>query len=225
MTNRTWSEEIGRRLAADWWIKLPGVLVFMLTFFTAYFALLKHPSSAVTIMPLTAIDAWIELRPGALWLYLSLWVYVPLAAGMSADRTVLLRHALVATGCAVIGLALFYFWPTAVPVSLADWSKYPLLAPLKSTDAAGNACPSLHVAFAIVAAVALENALREVAAPRGLRGLNVLWCVGILYSTIAIRQHVFVDVVGGTALGIAGAFFLRSDFAGQVGRLFHGEAS
>jgi membrane-associated phospholipid phosphatase len=34
-----------------------------------------------------------------------------------------------------------------------------------------------------------------------VRALNWLWCLGILYSTIAIRQHVFLDVIAGAVLG------------------------
>jgi membrane-associated phospholipid phosphatase len=32
---------------------------------------------------------------------------------------------------------------------------------------------------------------------------NWLWCLGILYSTVAIRQHVALDVLAGAGLGAA----------------------
>jgi membrane-associated phospholipid phosphatase len=34
-----------------------------------------------------------------------------------------------------------------------------------------------------------------------VRALNWIWCLGILYSTVATRQHVFLDVLAGAALG------------------------
>ena len=34
-----------------------------------------------------------------------------------------------------------------------------------------------------------------------MRSLNALWCVGILYATLAIRQHVALDMLAGSALG------------------------
>jgi membrane-associated phospholipid phosphatase len=37
-----------------------------------------------------------------------------------------------------------------------------------------------------------------------------LWCIGIVYSTLAIRQHVFIDVATGTLLGgVMGVLALR----------------
>ena len=47
----------------------------------------------------------------------------------------------------------------------------------------------------------LAAILREVGAPALLRQANWAWCIGIVYSTLAIRQHVFIDVAAGAALG------------------------
>jgi membrane-associated phospholipid phosphatase len=88
-----------------------------------------------------------------------------------------------------------------VPVPAIDWSRHPSMAFLKSADAAGNACPSLHVAFAVFSACWFGRLLRQLGAGRIARIGNVLWCAGILYSTVATRQHVFLDVVAGAALG------------------------
>ena len=48
----------------------------------------------------------------------------------------------------------------------------------------------------------LARQLREVGAPAWLRVVNVAWAAGIVYSTMAVRQHVLVDVLGGLALGV-----------------------
>ncbi len=68
-------------------------------------------------------------------------------------------------------------------------------------DASGNACPSLHVAFAVFTAVWFGHLLRQMKAGGLARSLNWLWCAGILYSTIATRQHVALDVLAGAVLG------------------------
>ena len=88
-------------------------------------------------------------------------------------------------------------WPDA------DWSQYPAFAFLRSVDASGNVCPSLHVAFAVFTAIWLDRLLRQMGAGCGVRAFNWLWCLGILYSTIAIRQHVVLDVLAGTVFGMA----------------------
>ena len=104
-----------------------------------------------------------------------------------------------------VGLACFYFWPTAVPApALApDLGGQPAFALLRGIDAAGNACPSLHVATAMFSAICLHDLLRRIDAPAGLRWANALWFVAIAYSTLAVKQHVAVDVLAGALLGVA----------------------
>jgi len=38
--------------------------------------------------------------------------------------------------------------------------------------------------------------------------LNVAWCLGIVYSTLATKQHVLLDVIPGALLGYFGAVTL-----------------
>jgi len=182
-----------------------GTATGMTVFFIAYFAVLKHPVFPVTVVPLTVIDGWIGFQPWTLPLYLSLWFYVSLAPALLTDGRELVSYAVAWVALSVIGLGIFLVWPTAVPPPGVDWAQHPAFAFLKAADAAGNACPSLHVAFAVFSAVWFERLLRQMGAGRGLRTLNWLWCAGILYSTVATRQHVALDVLAGAALGAVGA--------------------
>lgn len=196
-----WLREAGRRVLVWWPVKMVGTILGMVAFFAAYFWLLRHPQAPTTIMPLTAVDHWIGIQPGAVALYFSLWFYVSLVPALIIDRRELIACGLGWLAVSAIGLGIFLFWPTAVPPTDIDWSRHPSLAFLKSADAAGNACPSLHVAFAVFSACWFLRLLRELGAGRVARVLNGLWCLGILYSTMATRQHVFLDVVAGAALG------------------------
>ena len=72
---------------------------------------------------------------------------------------------------------------------------------LQGVDAAGNACPSLHVATALFTALWLQRLLLALAVPRWLRVANALWLLLIVYSTLAIKQHVVLDALAGAALG------------------------
>ncbi len=192
---------VGVRLLAWWPAKMIGTTLGMVAFFVVYFWVLRHPLDVPTTVPRTAFDRLIGFCPEALPLYLSLWIYVSLAPALLIDRRELVSYGLAAVGLGVIGLGIFFLWPTAVPPPDVDWSQHPSFAWLKSVDAAGNACPSLHVAFAMFSAVWLERLGRQMSAGRVVRALNWLWCLGILYSTIAIRQHVALDVLAGAALG------------------------
>jgi membrane-associated phospholipid phosphatase len=197
-----WVRQVGARLLAWWPAKMFGTTLGMTVFFVAYFWVLRHPHVPPTVMPLTAVDRWIGFWPKALPLYFSFWFYVSLAPALLIDRRELISYGLAAIGLSVIGLGIFLIWPTAVPESEVAWSQHPSFAFLKSVDASGNACPSLHVAFAVFTAVWFERLLRQMGSRRLIRAFNWLWCLGILYSTIASRQHVSLDVLAGAVLGL-----------------------
>jgi membrane-associated phospholipid phosphatase len=205
----SWLRPAGRCLRAHWLAKLLGISAAMTLFFLAYFWLLHHPARPPLIMPLTAVDGWIGFLPAALPLYLSLWVYVSLAPGLIGDRRELAGYAVAALALGVAGLAFFQLWPTAVPLFEATWAADSSFAFLKNIDASGNACPSLHVAFAVFTAFVLARQLRQLRAGRPVRWLNWLWCGGIVYATMATRQHVFLDVIAGILLGAAFAGALQ----------------
>src|SRR5258705_2274881 len=172
-------------------------------FFYAYFWVMRHPLSGMTVMPVTWIDDWVAFSPASFVLYVSLWIYVGLGPQVAKDARELAAWGAVSFAMAVVGLGIFLTLPTRVPDFGVDWSRYPLLAFLKRVDVSGNACPSLHVAFAVFTAVVLHTQLIAMRAPRALQVCSALWCLGIVYSTIATRQHVALDVVAGSVLAVA----------------------
>jgi len=196
---------VAARLSTLWFAKMSGTTLGMTGFFAAYFWLLNHPLFPVTVMPLVWADRVIEFHPAALLMYVTLWVYVALAPALLADRRELMSYGLASLALALSGLAIFLLWPTAVPRFEIDWARYDTFTVLKSADLAGNACPSLHVAFAVFTAIWLDRLLRQMGFGAIARALNWLWCLGIVWSTIAVRQHVALDALAGAALGAAAA--------------------
>lgn len=184
-------------------MKFVGTTAYMSVFFIAYFHLMRNPSSGVTVMPVTVIDQLVPFQPSMLIPYFSLWLYVSLPAALILDRRELIGYGCWLAGLCVAGLMCFYFWPTTVLLPVAEWSKYPSFSILQGVDAAANACPSMHVAAAVFSAFWLNHNLREMGAPPILRLSNWLWLVAIAYSTMAIKQHVFIDVIAGLALALA----------------------
>ena len=187
-------------------LKALGTPFFIAVFFGAYFYLLKHPAYPISIVPTIWLDRVIGFEPRALLLYLSLWVYVSLPPALLATRRELFRYAAWMAATCLIGLLVFYFWPTAVPIPDIDWALYPEVHFLKNIDAAGNAFPSLHVATAVFSGLWLQHLLRRFGGPTWMLVLNALWGTGIIYSTIATRQHVAVDVLAGLVLGGVAAY-------------------
>lgn len=188
-------------------LKAVGTPFFIAVFFGAYFYLLKHPAYPITIMPTLWLDRVIGFEPRALLLYLSLWVYVSLPPAFLATRRELYRYAAAMAATCLIGLLVFYFWPTSVPTPDIDWTRYPEVHFLKNIDAAGNAFPSLHVATAVFSGWWLHCLLRRFGGPNWVVAMNAMWGAGIVYSTLATKQHVAVDVFAGLALGCIAAYF------------------
>jgi hypothetical protein len=185
------------------WLKALGTTAVTSAFFIGYFYVLRNPVFPVVVMPEMALDRWIGFHPEALFIYLSLWFYIGVGPGLQRGFWELVVYGLWLAAMSLTGLLLFYLWPTAVPPLGFDASGFPGFALLQGVDAAGNACPSLHVATAMFTAIRVEQVLRDAFVPRWLRVGNALWFIAIAWSTLAIKQHVALDALAGAALGIA----------------------
>jgi membrane-associated phospholipid phosphatase len=205
-SSRAWWVDLQERFWRYLLLKLVGISAFMWIFFIGYFQTLRQPAFAVVEMPVTAIDAWIPFEPTALLAYFSLWIYVGVAPGLLLRVRELIVYGLWTASLCASGLLIFYFFPTSVPRPSVDVSAYAGFALLQGLDASGNACPSLHVATAVFTAIWVERLLCIVAAPIPLRVLNCAWVLAIAWSTVAVRQHVVLDVLAGAVLGTLFAY-------------------
>jgi hypothetical protein len=197
----TWTHEIGARLRVHQLLKAIGTTAWIWVFFIGYFQLLRHPMRPVTEMPLTFIDHWVPFQPAWLIPYLSLWVYVGIAPGLQRNFRELLNYGLWAAALCLAGLAFFALWPTRIPSLPVDAGDFPGFALLRGIDAAGNACPSMHVAVAIFTACWIEHIFKGARVPLALRLVNLAWFLAISYSTLATGQHVLLDALAGALLG------------------------
>lgn len=207
-----WHQQIQLALNSRLLFKCVGLTIFISLFFVAYFYILNHPAFPTTVIPNTALDRLISFQPLALPIYLSLWVYVAFPAMFSIKQRELYEFTLSIALMSIVGLIIFYFWPTTIPASEINWDLYPSISFLKNIDAAGNACPSMHVATAFFSGAWLAYLLRRINAPRWVKITNIIWCVGIIYSTLATRQHVALDVLGGLVLASISILLARAAF-------------
>ena len=218
-----WYRQAAAVIPRHLYLKSLGTPLFISLFFGAYLYLLKEPAYPATVMPIIFLDRLIGFQPLALPLYISLWVYVSLPPSLLATRRELFCYVMAMAGTCLAGLIVFYFWPTVVPAANIDWAQYPGVDFLKNVDASGNACPSLHVATAVFSGIWLHHLLRRFGAPPWILIFNAVWCTAIIYSTLATRQHVAVDVLAGLALGVLAAYLsLRHrEGTGVVGTVCH----
>lgn len=178
-------------------------------FFWAYFFLLKNPAFPVLTMPLTVVDQWIGFSPLALIPYFSLWIYCTLPVTLMPARARLLNFGVWIGAMCLFALSIFYWFPNAVPPANIDWAQYPGMSFLKEVDAAGNAFPSLHVAAAVYSSFWLHWLMRELRMGWRTQSVQILWGIAIVYSTMATKQHVSLDVLAGIVLGAAFAWGSR----------------
>ena len=211
-----WTRQIARRVAYLWPLKAVGTMVFMGIFFWAYFSVLRAPLGVPSVMPLTVVDRWIPFSVHAFPAYASLWVYASLTPALLREFRPLASFGLWMAAMCLFCLGVFWLYPTMVPAPDIDWALYPEMSVLKGVDASGNACPSLHVASAVFTAIWLNRILRSVAAPPFLDALNWALCLAILWSTIATRQHVVIDVLAGGLVGVTFALLALRQVFGSL---------
>lgn len=199
-------DQLRQTIARAFWLKLIGTPTFIGAFLFGYFYVLHRPTGEVTIMPLTVLDRWIGFEPLAMWPYVSLWLYVSLPPALLGSRREVIMYGISIALLCLVGLSIFLMWPTAVPPADIDWARHPSLALLKGLDKAANACPSLHVATALYSAIWLHVLMHRLDASSKWLIANWVWCTAILWSTLATRQHVAVDLYAGIALALAVAW-------------------
>ncbi len=92
-----------------------------------------------------------------------------------------------------IGAVFFWLWPTRIerPASPSSWLYEWLIA---RADGAGNAFPSLHAAFGLLAVLHVRQ--------RHGQPVLWLWLGFMLVSTLLTRQHVWQDLPAGLVLGL-----------------------
>ena len=151
---------------------------------------------------LTRIDQWVALQPTWIWFYVA---YYPLliSAWFVTTGTVLQRvyfsSMALATG---VGFFVFFFFPTMIsrdlyPLAGTMDASTQMLAHIRGADIPVNCLPSMHVCGSFIAATCIS--------PFTSRNWRILiWGLfaAICYSTLATKQHYFVDLVAGFCLGL-----------------------
>ena len=149
------------------------------------------------------IDLAIPFIEWTVWIYASYFVFLFLPFLVCRDKARAARVFWALIANSVVAASIFLAWPTsgvAQQPATAGLSGL-LWRALLFVDRPGNLLPSLHVANTCVCALALarERSAWRVAAP--------VWAALIVISTLTTRQHFFVDVPTGGALGVC-AFWL-----------------
>ena len=187
--------------------KLLAYALLSVVFAAPYYANQHVSLRPAAPMPETALDRLVPFQPGAAWLYVSWYLFLPVAPLLLATREQIRRCAAGVIVMGVVGNIIFLFAPTSVarpPVPTdAGW----VYRAVVLFDRPVNACPSLHAALAVFMTMWLARlCYSEPRLPVRRPGLWVAamgaWAAAILYATIATRQHVALDLLAGGVLGV-----------------------
>ena len=197
-----------RRVIAEWKIKLLLGGAITALFWGGYFRLEHVAHAYVVQMPALVVDQMIPFTPGAAFIYVSQFVTMPLVIWLMTSRRQLLlccRGLLLLIG---VSFLVFYFWPTAVARPVSVPGRFFFFDLVVGTDQSRNACPSLHAAFGVFTAGCAWELFQGWRFSRWLIGISWVWTAAVLLSTLLIKQHVFLDLLAGSLLGLMSWWFV-----------------
>ncbi len=149
--------------------------------------------------PALPVDARFPFVPQAMYVYLLAYVVVLGLYAVRRSAAFLNRAYLAFISMNLVAFVLFALFPSQGPArSFPGADSDVMLQLMYSVDARWNAFPSLHVANPwLVSLLALRE--RRVA-PVSVTLLAVALAISV--STLLIRQHYLLDVLGGFALAV-----------------------
>ena len=194
--------EIIGRLRSNWALKVGLGLGLSVLFAVIYLLPQHYPLfSAKTMQPLW-VDGLIPFKPGAVYLYESLYLIMPVAPWLMKTKVELYQYSNGLLVMDLVGACFFVFYPTLCPRPAAVSDTNTLYACLIALDKPLNAFPSLHVAYALFHSACCHGVFSSFVAGAFLRGFFWVWALGITAATLLTKQHVFVDAVAGAVLGL-----------------------
>jgi membrane-associated phospholipid phosphatase len=184
---------------------LPAIIMAYVVFNAIYLGSAGAALRAPRVLMPTAIDLAVPFVPWTIWIYLSQFLLVPWALVSERDDATRSRAFYAMLLAALLSCVVFVIFPTRVPHPATPTGGLSGLAwhLLRMLDTPDNAFPSLHVALATLAGVALWRGRRRLIA--------AIWPGCIVLSTLTTRQHVSWDVAGGL-VAAAIAWFLAPKF-------------
>jgi membrane-associated phospholipid phosphatase len=191
---------IVRRLQSETVLKLILMVVLNLLVYLPYLFLQRHHFFPAKNMQPTSFDRMIPFSDQAVWLYLSIYLLMPVGPFLMNNRNQIFRYA---AGIILISLSaniIFIFRPTSCPRPDVQGT-IPAYQMLTTIDNSFHAFPSLHAAFAVYSALCGALVLRELNVSRRWRISLGLWAFMILFATLATKQHVLADIIAGSTLG------------------------
>ena len=175
-----------------------GILVII--WILAPYGILQHVEIfPVVWMPQLAIDRMIPVCFQSIWFYYSYYILLGVV-GLCLEKKLFIQYLYTIGWVAAVSHAFFLFIPNGVLRTDIDYESAPAFyQALVYLDMPRNAMPSLHASLSVVAAIAVQLSGRF---PSWSKLAVWLWVLGVFWSTIALRQHVSLDLIAGTVVAV-----------------------
>ncbi len=161
-------------------------------------------------IPLTQIDQLIPFVPWGVYIYMAAYLqptfsFLRLYRLENYKQLIFLQNHMLIT--AITANIIFFFLPTTISIPYAQYNidqflqltdplTASILQMIYKTDRPFNCLPSLHVAAAFVAAIALIKDYKWVVL------CSFFFSLLVALSTMFVKQHIFYDVIFGFILSI-----------------------
>ena len=194
--------ELSTRLRAHLKLKLFLAVALNLWVFVPYHFLQHHHFFQPTMIPESFFDRLIPFSHQAVWIYLSIYLLMPIGPFLMKNQKDIARYALGIVTMGVLADVIFFLWPTWCPRPDTAGTN-PLYQWLVQIDNPFHAIPSLHAAFAVYSALCAQRVIAQMQWSALARSAIWLWTSLILFATVATRQHTLADLLGGSLLAIS----------------------
>jgi membrane-associated phospholipid phosphatase len=178
-----------------------GTLVVICALFL-YLTSNHYPIFTPDELPLGRIDKQVPFIPETLWIYVSLFFFIPYTFSVNRCVVSLNKHLYSFVFTILISISIFWLFPVTYPRMLypipehTDLLSRKLAELVRAIDPPANCAPSLHVSIAYQIAFGFLEDRRE------LFPWVFLWATLLVISTLTTKQHYFFDVVTGALLAV-----------------------
>ncbi|KPU27824.1 hypothetical protein TR13x_00195 [Caloranaerobacter sp. TR13] len=154
--------------------------------------------------------SWMVI-PYVLW-YLYIWI--TLLYLLIKDKKLFVTHSIAVILGQTISLIIFLLYPTYVirPEVVGNDIFSKLIILIYTNDNPVNAFPSIHVLQSVLTHMAILN-IKDI--KKSTKIFSYIFSTMVILSTITIKQHYVIDVVGGYLLATICAKFVYEIFYGR----------
>lgn len=198
------ADEIVARIRSNLELKVVLSVALTVGVWGLYLSLQRHPLFPVTPLEGGWMDRSIPFLPGAVYLYESIWLLMPIAPWLMKSREELYGYSKGIALVAAASFAVFFFYPTSCPRPKGFQTSSLLYGALIQIDSELNAWPSLHAAFAVFHGACCQAVFSAGRWCGTIRWVVWVWAFGIVVSTLLTKQHVLFDALAGATLGFVG---------------------